>query len=706
MNFRFLRRASGRAVVVAAMTVGFIGTAATVASASGGNNFYVATTGTNSGNNCSVSTNPCQTITWALQKQAAENVPGTIHVATGTYVEQITATTANDNVTIKGAGEGNTLIEPPSAGLTSDTDTDSSQPQFAVIDIQPGTTGFNVEKLTLNGLNAQGFLDGNGDGCAQDYVGIYYHESSGLLKKVQITGIDMPVDLFGCQGGLGVYVDSAPGDSANVVMQKLALTAPTSSTLTKANLPAGTYTNDILPVKSDPGTFTGGEITVNGYQMHATPNGPKALLITGTTSTASSSGSVVNYDAFTPAYDKNGLTCDDNQTTCTITGSTVDGVGPTNSIAQNGIQAFGAASVTIGGTGTGQANTVTGDSYTGGGAGNSAAGILLLNNGATSVVDNTVSNSDVDIYAGEIQAYGLVYPTPGTWAISGNAVSGATSDGVSAGQNGYGEGIQLDGTTNTVDLYGNTIGGSPQANILLTGVENANIGGTSAGQANTSSGSGGAGMVIGGPSTECEVVAGGVIPSANCNFGSGVPGTQSPGWASYSNNVTDNNFVGNAAGVVVEGAFAPNFMGLSPDPNAAYGNTFGGNQWNSNLLAGVADFSGNGDAPPAENTYASPSIDACEPSPGGSAVADSILGPQATVPNVALSSGSPTATDNTGNFPASVVPGGLIKDSTTPANVPTGTTVLNVSGSSLTMSNNAGNNASGDTLLFFNLWAC
>ena len=113
MNFRFLRRASVRAVVVSAMTFGFLGTVATVASASGGNKFYVATTGNNMGNNCSSQSNPCQTISYALQKQAAEDATGTIHVAAGTYDEQITATPANSNVTIKGAGEGTTIIEPP-----------------------------------------------------------------------------------------------------------------------------------------------------------------------------------------------------------------------------------------------------------------------------------------------------------------------------------------------------------------------------------------------------------------------------------------------------------------------------------------------------------------------------------------------------------------------------------------------------------------
>ena len=465
MNFRFLRRTSVRAVVVGAMTFGFIGTAATVASASGGNNFYVATTGSNTGNNCSSATNPCQTISWALQKQAAEDVTGTIHVAAGTYVEQITATPANSNVTIKGASETGTIIEPPASGLLSDTDTDGSQPQYYVVDVQPGTTGFNIEKVTVNGLNASSFLQNDGYGCGQDYVGIYYHASSGLLKKVAVTGADLPPGLFGCQGGLGIYVNSTSSDPAVVTMQKLNLTAPESITTTKADLPAATYNNDILPVKSIPAGFTGGGIIVNGFDVQATPDGPKDLFITGTTGADSPKGSVVNYDAYTPAYDKNGITCDDNWTTCTIYGSTIQGEGPTNAVAQNGIQAFGAASVTIGGTGVGQPNTVSDDSYAGGGAGNSASGILLLNNGPTTVTDNSVSDSDVNIYAGEIQVFGLVYPVPGTWAITDNQVVGALCSGAAVTEtevgpsceNGYGAGIQLDSTTNNVLVQTNTV---------------------------------------------------------------------------------------------------------------------------------------------------------------------------------------------------------------------------------------------------------
>jgi len=319
-----------------------------------------------------------------------------------------------------------------------------------------------------------------------------------------------------------------------------------------------------------------------------------------------------------------------------------------------------------------------------------------------------VSGNDVNIYAGEVPLYGLATP-PLTWEIANNTVSGATAAGQSAGEGGFGEGIQIDGTTNTLDVYNNTVSTSPQANFLILGVTGAaSLGGASAGEGNTSTGSAGAGMVLGGPDTNCEVAAGGNVPGPNCNFGSGVPGTESAGWATHGISVTDNTFNGNAAGVVVEGAFAPTFQGLSPDPNAAYGNTLDGNQWSGadvNLLAGVADFSGNADAPPAENTYSAPTANSCAPTPGGSALVNAIGGPAADVTGNVVTGGSAIVTNSTA-YPASVLQGALVVDVTTGANIAAGTYVGNVSGTTLTLSQNAVTSGASDELDFFNRWAC
>jgi hypothetical protein len=344
----------------------------------------------------------------------------------------------------------------------------------------------------------------------------------------------------------------------------------------------------------------------------------------------------------------------------------------------------------------------------------------VINAGTLSVgtaVGNTVSDNDVNIYAGEIPLYGLATPAL-TWNISNNQVSGATAEGQSNGEGGYGEGLQLDGTTNNVDVFGNTITTSPQANILMLGVQNSTIGGTGGGQGNSSIGSAGAGTVVGGPSTNCEVAANGNVPSANCNYGSGVPGTESAGWASHGNSIVGNTYNENAAGVVIEGSFAPTFQGLSPDPNAAYGNVLDNNTWSgmsaSNELAGVADFSGNADVPPAENSYGTgASVNSCTPTPGGSALVNLIGGPAGgsgppnnPVTGNTLTPSSPTVT-NTSNYPAFVQQGALVQDVTTPANISPGTYVGNVSGSTLTLSQNAAaSSVTTDSLEFYNRWAC
>ena len=81
-----------------------------------------------------------------MAEQAASNTTGTINVKAGTYTEQVNITSVNDGVKIKGAG-ATTIIQPPASDLASDTDTDSSQPQFYVVDVAPGTTGVTLAKL-------------------------------------------------------------------------------------------------------------------------------------------------------------------------------------------------------------------------------------------------------------------------------------------------------------------------------------------------------------------------------------------------------------------------------------------------------------------------------------------------------------------------------------------------------------------------------
>jgi parallel beta-helix repeat protein len=181
-------------------------------------------------------------------------------------------------------------------------------------------------------------------------------------------------------------------------------------------------------------------------------------------------------------YDKNGVTCDDAGTTCTLTGSHITGIGKTGLIAQNGFQGYDAASVSLSG------DTVSHNSYSGGGAGNAATGLLIFDVGTVSASDNSLSANDVNGYFGDDGSG----PAAGTWTVSGNTVTGAT-DNVTGGEAGYGDGIDLDSTSNRVTISDNTVTKSAEYGIALTGATGATVTG------NMVTGNHSDGIYVGGP---------------------------------------------------------------------------------------------------------------------------------------------------------------------------------------------------------------
>ena len=112
-----------------------------------------------------------------------------------------------------------------------------------------------------------------------------------------------------------------------------------------------------------PAGFHSGEVSVGGYDVSATKDGHTALFITGTIPATVKKNSLVAVNIDSGAFDKNGIACDDQYTTCSISGSTVQGDGPQNGIAQNGVLFWGTGSATLNGT------NVTGNTWAGGGGG-------------------------------------------------------------------------------------------------------------------------------------------------------------------------------------------------------------------------------------------------------------------------------------------------------------------------------------------------
>ena len=391
-----------------------LGITAGTASAAPTVKLFVKTAGSDS-NSCLKAGQSCSTVSHAVS--VAENLisatPGThvlIRVKKGTYAEP-PITINQSNITIKRQGGGTVTLAPTSfidpPGV-EDTTTQDVLQYYA-----PGTTGSVLSGVTLDGSNAFG----SATTCSEDWVGIYFPNSSGTLTNVNVKNIQQPIpSAFGCQPGANgdVYVGTC--NSSN----PLEFGDP--------------CTNYPTPATADV-TITGGNYT---------------------------------------QYDKNGITCDGAGTTCAITGATVQGIGETGYNAQNGIQiAYGAQATIYGGD-------VSNNQYTCNGvvdsACYSASGILPYADGGVTVEDGAnVQGNDVDIAPVEdtdftvkdstigntgcsdadvescqgVETYDATDATVGgAVAADGNTISGNVGGGV------------YDYASNGTDISNNTISGN------------------------------------------------------------------------------------------------------------------------------------------------------------------------------------------------------------------------------------------------------
>jgi parallel beta-helix repeat protein len=224
------------------------------------------------------------------------------------------------------------------------------------------------------------------------------------------------------------------------------------------------------------------------------------------------------------AFQKNGVTCRDAGTSCKLTGSHITGVGPTSQIAENGFEGYGVASITATG------DTVSGDSYTGGGSGNQATGLLILDVGTVSATHNHLSNNDIGGYFAD-DGTG---PSAGTWTISNNTVTHATAGSAAAG---YGDGIVLDSTTNSVTVSMNTVKTNAEYGIALYGASNATVTG------NTVSNNSSDGIYVGGPGSTLPTSGADKISSntVTSNHGNGINADTSSGGNTFTSNAANFN---------------------------------------------------------------------------------------------------------------------------------------------------------------------
>ncbi len=166
----------------------------------------------------------CQSVSHAVHVadviSASEATPGSspviVEVKKGTYYDTIGnavngpatsppgITISEPNITIQRKGGGSVTIEPQAT--ESATSVEDTTPQNVLVNVLPGVTGAKLSKITINGIDAQNSFTA----CSQDFVGVFFGNSSGSLNTVTVTNVQQPANAFGCQPGANgdVYVAS------------------------------------------------------------------------------------------------------------------------------------------------------------------------------------------------------------------------------------------------------------------------------------------------------------------------------------------------------------------------------------------------------------------------------------------------------------------------------------------------------------------
>jgi hypothetical protein len=138
----------------------------------------------------------------------AANPNDKINVCPGLYQEQVTITKP---LTISGvdiAGQSLAVIKPVGV-LANSTSLASGNPIAAIVLVN------GTDKVTLTNLTIDGATNGI-NACAPTLIGVYYRNSSGKIDSLAVKNMKLSPALFGCQNGLGIFVQSGSGGSSKV----------------------------------------------------------------------------------------------------------------------------------------------------------------------------------------------------------------------------------------------------------------------------------------------------------------------------------------------------------------------------------------------------------------------------------------------------------------------------------------------------------
>ena len=132
-----------------------------------------------------------------------------VQVCPGLYPEQVVV---NKALTLKGITSGNqgaAIITAPPGGIVQNANSlASGNPIAAQVLVQSGAGAVTITDITVDGNN-------NGINCSPDLMGIYYQNSSGTITRSAVLN-EVMTSGTGCQGGLGIFVQSGGSGTSNV----------------------------------------------------------------------------------------------------------------------------------------------------------------------------------------------------------------------------------------------------------------------------------------------------------------------------------------------------------------------------------------------------------------------------------------------------------------------------------------------------------
>jgi parallel beta-helix repeat protein len=382
-------------------------------------------------NTCRLSSNPCATIQHAIGEAPAT---AKISVAAGTYPEQLTI--SGKNLTITGAGEGSTTIDPSALTTTTNDPTHPGTAQADIVTFSGAKSG-GLADLTVDGSQ---FTETDG---STNYVGVFMLDSAGTLNSVDIENVQHDSGSFGDQPGAngGVLVANDDQMARTVAMTGVTVTAYDKNGITCRSL--GTTCN--ITNSAVTGSGSSVDNAQNGIELYGIAGATvKGTAVSGNTfgnpgqaayTNASGilvinvgkltlSGNTVNHnDVNIDALENSGFTAGPTQGAWAITGNTVSAAtnaqsAPLGAGIGDGIDLSGANAVTV------YSNTVSG---------NAEWGIALFGEtnskvGADGKANTVTGNTDDGIYVGE---GGTNDPSTGN-SIAYNKSNANVGDGILA----------------------------------------------------------------------------------------------------------------------------------------------------------------------------------------------------------------------------------------------------------------------------------